>query len=120
MRRAHVQLLHFIGRPIPLPRRDVRSGSKADLTAPKSYFRFTLESGLNSDIAPCPKSAISGLMHRSKQHLYSITSSASASKDGGTAMARVFAVLRLMTISNLVGWMIGKSAGLSPSRMRPA
>jgi hypothetical protein len=27
---------------------------KADLTAPKSDFRFTPESGLKSDIAPCP------------------------------------------------------------------
>jgi hypothetical protein len=35
-----------------------RCGSKADLTAPKSDFRFTPESGLKSDIAPCPKSAI--------------------------------------------------------------
>ncbi|SRR6266849_6792737 len=35
-------------------------GSKADLTAPKSDFRYTPESGLNSDIAPCPKSAMSG------------------------------------------------------------
>src|SRR5258705_11846784 len=32
-------------------------GSKAALTAPKSNFRFTPESGLRSDIAPCPKSA---------------------------------------------------------------
>jgi hypothetical protein len=40
-------------------------GSKAALTAPKSNFRFTPESGLRSDIAPCPKSAISGLMQRS-------------------------------------------------------
>jgi hypothetical protein len=36
---------------------DVRVGSKADLTAQKSDFRFTTESGLNADIAPCPKSA---------------------------------------------------------------
>ena len=35
-------------------------GSKAALTAPKSNFRFTPESGLRSDIAPCPKSANSG------------------------------------------------------------
>jgi hypothetical protein len=33
---------------------------KADLTAPKSDFRFTPESGLMSDISPCPKSANSG------------------------------------------------------------
>ena len=42
-------------------RSEVRCGwSKSDLTAPKSDFRFTPESGLRSDIAPCPKSAISG------------------------------------------------------------
>src|SRR5258707_3409663 len=29
-------------------------GSKADLTAPKSDFRFATESGLKSDITPCP------------------------------------------------------------------
>src|SRR5882757_9194181 len=32
-------------------------GSSTDLTAPKFDFRFTPESGLKSDIAPCPKSA---------------------------------------------------------------
>src|SRR5712675_235394 len=32
--------------------------SSTDLTAPKSNFRFTPESGLKSDIRPCPKSAI--------------------------------------------------------------
>jgi hypothetical protein len=37
-----------------------QAGSKADLTAPKSNFSFTPESGLNSDIAPCPKGAKSG------------------------------------------------------------
>src|SRR5437773_401043 len=35
-------------------------GSKAALTAPKTDFRFTPESGLNSDIAPSPKSAMYG------------------------------------------------------------
>jgi hypothetical protein len=38
-------------------RRYVRLGSKADLTTPKSDFRYTPESGLKTDIAPCPKSA---------------------------------------------------------------
>jgi hypothetical protein len=32
-------------------------GQKAALTAPMSNFRSCPESGLNSDIAPCPKSA---------------------------------------------------------------
>jgi hypothetical protein len=33
---------------------NVRIGSSTDLTAPKSDFRFTPESGLKSDIGPCP------------------------------------------------------------------
>jgi hypothetical protein len=36
---------------------DVRVGSKADLKAEKSDFRFTRETGLKSDITACPKSA---------------------------------------------------------------
>src|SRR6478752_9394568 len=36
---------------------DFRNGSSTDLTAPKSNFRSSPESGLKSDIAPCPKSA---------------------------------------------------------------
>jgi hypothetical protein len=36
---------------------NVADGSKADLTALKCDFRFTPESRLKSDIAPCPKSA---------------------------------------------------------------
>jgi hypothetical protein len=48
-------------------RSDVRFGSKAALTAPKSNFRFAPESGLKSDVAPCPKSAKSRLMHRNKK-----------------------------------------------------
>ena len=44
---------------------NVRCGSKADLTARMSDFRFTPQSGLRADIAPCPFGAISGLMHRS-------------------------------------------------------
>jgi hypothetical protein len=42
----------------------VAVGSKAALTAAKSNFRFTPESRLNSDIAPCPKSAKGGSRRR--------------------------------------------------------
>src|SRR5260370_1506785 len=35
-------------------------GSSTDLTAPKFDFRFTPESGLKSDIGPCPFRAMSG------------------------------------------------------------
>jgi hypothetical protein len=35
-----------------------RIGSKADLMAPKSNFRFAPESGVESDSGRCPKSAM--------------------------------------------------------------
>jgi hypothetical protein len=41
--------------------------------------RFAFESGQMADISVSPLCAKSGLMHRSKKHCYSITSSASAS-----------------------------------------
>src|ERR1700730_12380421 len=62
-----------------------------------------------------PKAAVSRCSKRS----YSITSSAMASKPGGKVRPSVFAVFRLITNSNLVGWMTGKSAGFSPLRIRP-
>src|SRR5262245_27795925 len=49
---------------------------------------------------------------------HSITSSARASRVGGTSRPSSFAVLRLITISYLVGFCTGRSAGLSPLRMR--
>jgi len=55
---------------------DVANWSKAALTAPKSHFRFAPESGLKSDIAPCPKSAMNRLMRRSNSKCYSTISSA--------------------------------------------
>jgi hypothetical protein len=45
---------------------------------------------------------------------YSNTSSAIASTPGGMVKPSVFAVLRLMTNSNLVGCWIGRSEGLAP------
>src|SRR5258705_51434 len=50
---------------------------------------------------------------------HSITSSARASKFGGISRPSAFAVFRLMTNSNVVGCITGRSAGLSPLRMRP-
>src|SRR5262249_20683666 len=47
-------------------------------------------------------------------HAHSITSSAMASSEGGTSRPSAFAVLRLMTSSNLVGCSTGRSAGLAP------
>src|SRR4051812_7181240 len=45
---------------------------------------------------------------------HSITSSAIASKFGGTSMSSALAVVRLITSSNLVGSCTGRSAGAAP------
>jgi hypothetical protein len=66
--------------------------------------------------APRPQAAVS---NRSKQRSYSITASARATSVDGTPMPSAVAVARLITNSNLVGWMTGRSAGLVPLRMRP-
>ena len=50
---------------------------------------------------------------------YSITSSALATIDGGMARPSALAVLRLMTNSNVVGCMTGRSVGLAPLRILP-
>src|SRR5262249_3488553 len=50
---------------------------------------------------------------------HSITSSARASNVAGISTPMVLAVCRLMTSSNLVACIIGKSAAFSPLRMRP-
>jgi hypothetical protein len=50
---------------------------------------------------------------------YSITSVAATCSVKGTVRPSDFAVFRLITSSNLDGCMTGRSAGLSPLRMRP-
>ena len=50
---------------------------------------------------------------------HSITSPARASNVGGTVRLSAFAALRLITSSNLVGWSIGRSAGLAPFKILP-
>jgi hypothetical protein len=59
-------------------------------------------------------------LSRPSTNLYSITSSVSASSLGGMSRPSTLAVLRLITSSNLVGCVTGKSAGLTPLRIRPA
>jgi len=44
------------------------------MTLSSSYVRFALESGHTLFVTACPLSAKSRLMHRSKKHLYLITS----------------------------------------------
>jgi hypothetical protein len=65
-------------------------------------------------LAPADRASFAGAF------TYSITSSARASSAGGISSPSAFAVLRLMTSSNLVGCATGRSAGFSPLRMRPA
>jgi hypothetical protein len=81
---------------------NVRFGSKADVTL------------LNFDVRFTPNS---GLMQCSKERRYSITSSAMESTPAGIVRPSVFAVLRLMTSSNLVDCITGRSAGFAPLRI---
>src|SRR5512144_892734 len=48
---------------------------------------------------------------------HSITSSARASREGGTSTPSALAVIRLMTRSNLVGCSTGRSAGFAPRKI---
>src|SRR5262249_255220 len=51
-----------------------------------------------------------------KKHCYSIPSSARATSLSGTVRPSAFAVLRLATVSNLVGACTGRSAGFLPPK----
>jgi hypothetical protein len=57
---------------------------------------------------------------RCNNTVYSITSSAIESTPAGIVRPSAFAVLRLMTSSNLVGVCTGRSAGLSPLNDAPS
>jgi hypothetical protein len=57
--------------------------------------------------------------HRSKIRAYSGTSSARASTLGGIVRPSVLAVLRLITSSNLLGSITGRSASVAPLSTRP-
>ena len=73
---------------------------------------------VGANIVEPPVSAKSDLTHRTKTTCYSITSSARASKVGGTSRPSALAVLRLRTVSYLVGCTTGRLATFSPLRMR--
>jgi hypothetical protein len=91
---------------------NVRFGSKADMCGAKSHVRFTPESGHSQCTSLCLLWAKSG------HHVYSTTSSARPIRVLGTAMRSIFAVLRLIASSYFVDACTGRSAGLSPLRMR--
>src|SRR4029453_15673220 len=78
-------------------------GQNAKYSERADNFRFAPINGHHQARTPCRKSAIFGLMRRSKRHLYSITLSARPSSEGGTARPSALAVLRLTIDSNFVG-----------------
>jgi signal transduction histidine kinase len=88
--------------------------------APAQRWRDTLtsESGQTRPVRPCWLNVRISRKRTSAPH--SITSSASASNLSGISRPSAFAVLRLMTNSNLVGSITGRSLSFSPLRMRPA
>src|SRR5262245_11656582 len=90
--------------PIATGKADIRNG----------HVCFTPESGHVQRNRSCLLWAKSGHLQT-----YSITSSARASRAGGTSRARARAVVRLMTNSNEVDCTTGRSEGLAPLRIWP-
>ena len=97
--------------------RDVRVWSKADVTLLNFDVCFTPKSRHSTALSRCPLWAKLRHMHRSKRLRYSITSSAATSMVFGTTSASASAVLRLITITNLVGSTTARLAGFSPFRI---
>jgi hypothetical protein len=89
------------------------------------HVRFAPIASEPSHRSDSTRCAISGPMHRNKPRTrlhgpyYSITSSARARMPGGTVRPNALAVSRLITSSNLIDCMTGRSAGFSPLRIRP-
>ena len=63
--------------------------------------------------------AITGLTHCHNEWFYSITSSAMDNTSAGIERPGAFAVFRLMTSSNFVDCMTGRSVSLAPLRICP-
>src|SRR6476661_4037274 len=78
--------------------------------------RFTPVSDRRADIRNRQLRAKNGHMQCSKPQCYSITSSARESRSSEILIPSALAVLRLITISNLVDCSTGSSAGLAPLR----
>jgi hypothetical protein len=100
----------------PKPRMS-QLGSNPDFRVSWLQVRLAAASGSPSGTGRCRKCAKSRLIHLGRQHLYSITASARAINVGGMSRPSVFAVLRLITNSILVGCSTGRSAGFAPLRI---
>jgi hypothetical protein len=94
------------------------NGSKAESLRNGRMSAFASSSGHTSarafsSFVPIPDSCTA------TKSTYSITSSARASSVGGISRPIAFAVPTLITSSNLVGCITGRSAGLVPMRILP-
>ena len=83
------------------------------------HVRFAPIASEPSHRSDSTRGAKSGCEQSQQMTSYSMTSSARAESVGGTSMPSAFAVLRLMTNSNLVVCTVGSSVVLAPLRMRP-
>jgi hypothetical protein len=99
-----------------LGKAEASAGSTVKVAAMSVLARITDSSRTSRHFRKVPQPGSCTTTNRG----YSITSSARPSKGGGTVRPSPFAVLRLMTSSNLVGVWIGRSPGFSPLRMRSA
>jgi hypothetical protein len=83
-------------------------------------LRYEVAGALTYCIVHLPLFAVLKLTTAAPMATHSITSSAIAITPGGMVRPSALAVLRLITSSNLVGWITGKSPAFLPLRMRPA
>src|SRR5262249_17278815 len=111
------------GRKMIPPRSDREFGSCRD--PPRPELRFYQTSYLSDVGATFATKSANNDPEQVQQRVgselrYSTTSSARASRDGGTARPSTLAVFRLILSSNLVGCKTGSSAGWAPLRILPA
>src|SRR5450759_5124293 len=105
---AYLQALHEGGHELRIPVR------RTDVEEPNHRHRWLLR-------ARCKRPRSRAAEKRNElASPHSITSSARARSIGGTVRPSAFAVLRLITSSNLVGCWTGSSPGLAPLRIRSA
>ena len=124
-----------------VPTLDVCSGSKGDLMEPSALVSFAHRPDVPCVRRGCRQQAMSRIWNlfdhpvgplvmadqadvsygqeqtSAANRAYSITSSAMASSPGGKPRPNALAVLRLITNSNLVDCMTGKSPGFSPFKI---
>ena len=97
----------------------VRSGSYSVIRQFLLNVRIAPESGRVADNDGRPRSAISGC-EQTQQYDHSKISSARPDSGSGMVMPSARAVFKLMNIWTFLACCTGRSAGLSPLRIRPA